>query len=422
MNCLETSATSMSQTFHRQIFGQMHKEYANEQAAIIPDYGFTQFQYLFREGTESTRSLNNIFFDSKSPPTYASTFSGNFATYTGGVADGWTADVGVTATESSSGGIPTQRLTGLNGFSQAFRLTSAVTGLTNGYIYYFSVGVKKISGASGNVQIRWDGIVSGTTTLTVTNANLDTGNFSPHYFYAIMDGTTTNIEVTSDDPTLVIEINNCMMQEVGGGNHMVMPHDLYSRASRGSNYYDFDGTSMYALITEERQSNLDLQNKWSCACIVRLDGAQNGVVTAKWLPTGGQRGWQSFRFSTANRRLEAYWSSTGGNVNSQFSANTIYDAQPWSGFKCIGMSFDNGTVTFYVNGKLQANGASSGTGTTIFNNTSDAFMGMVPQADGSPGAFYEGPLGKQIIWSGSALTAAQHSQVFAILRHGYTII
>lgn len=397
--------------------------HTQEQLAIIPDYGFTQFQYRFAEGTESARALNNIFFDSKNPPSYTGIANESFAgTYTAGVCNGWTADAGVTATESSSGGLPVQRLTGLNGFAQAFRKTAAVTGLTAGRIYYLTISVKKISGASGNVQIRWDGMVNGSTAISATNANLDTGGFSPHYFYGIASGTTTNVEITSDDATLVIEIQNMIVQEIGGGNHMVMYHDLYDRAARGSNYYDFDGSTMYAIIKDSRQANLDMGTKWSCATIVQLDGPQTGVITTKWNPVGNQRGWQSFRFNTTNRSLEAYWSNTGGNINSQFSANNVIPAQPWSGFKCVGMSFNNGVVSFYVNGVLVANGASSGVGTTVYDNTSDAFMGMVPNSAGNPASHFEGKLGKQVIWNGSALTAAQHAQVFNILRHGYAII
>lgn len=384
----------------------------------LPEYGAIRFIYNFEEGVDSVPSMKNILFDSRTPATYSLTLQELFdGTYTAGVEADWTADAGVTATESSDdAGGSAQRVTNMNGFAQALRKTSAVA-ITTGNIYRIEFAIKKISG-NGTFQVRVDGFSA--TSFDVSDSDLPTG-FKPIYFYGRATAATTNIEITSDNATLSVDIAQFLIVEVSGGNHMVMDHNLYSRSGRGVNYYDFDGATQYFRIDDSRQTSLDMGTKWSCAAVVKMDANVTSVITSKWNPTGAQRGWQSFRVAqNVNRKLQTFWSQNGSSVTSQDSANNVVPAAtPWVSYACIGLSFDNGTVTFYYNGVAVANGAKTGTDTSIFNNTAPAIMGMVYDAAGNPSVFMNGKIGKQIIWNGAALNAAQHTQVLNAVRSGY---
>jgi hypothetical protein len=60
----------------------------------------------------------------------------------------------------------------------------------------------------------------------------------------------------------------------------------------------------------------------------------------------------------------------------------------------------------------------TGAATSVFNSNTITYIGR--DANGA-GFFLDGRLGKQILWNGAALTPAQHSQVFNILRTDYGI-
>ena len=413
----------MSFSLNRQALGGMKNNYTTEELANIPEYDSIQFLYLFNEGTEADIEMHNIVFDRKTPATYGASVATNSeldGTYVAGVAPDWSIDAGVTATETTDdiNATPAQLLSNLNGAGQAFRQTGIT--ITDGQIYIVEAGLRCNSGA-GNVAISFDGM-KDTATYSVSTANLaPVTGYSVIKFFVVANGASTIFQLTADSVGIELEVSQMSLKPVGGGNHMVMNHSLYDRSERGDNYYDFNGTDHYFAIDEARQSNLDLQNKWSCVTILRVDGAQNGSLTSKWNAVGNQRGWQAFRVLTANRRLETYWSSTGTNAISQVSANNTIPAHPWASYACIGTSFNEGVVTFVLNGVLLTNGSSVGTGTTIYDNTTDVLMGAAYNPTGDLAAFFEGRLGKQIIWSGAALTLAQHKHVFNILRSAYGI-
>lgn len=393
-----------------------HYRYQDERN--LPEYNAIQFYYRFEEGIGENRFKDNIFFDATDPPTYGAnlvTNPGFDGTYVGGVAPNWSIDVGVTATEDVDDydSTPAQRLTNLNGFTQAFYQTGIP--LTVGNIYYVQFGFRRISG-NGNLQIKCDGLSA--TSFDIANADLnlvgDPDAYVVGHFYGIASAASTQFELTSTDTSLVIEVTLVQINEVGGGNHMVMDHDLYSNADRGINYYDFDGSTDYAQIKESRQTNLDMGTKWSTLAIMKADS--NGLSASKWLNTGNQRSWQAPRVTGA-RRLLVNWSHNGATTSNVQTADNTVPAYPWPNYVCIGMSWDAGTVTFYQNAVLVPNFSSSISGTTIFNSTASPNLGR----DEAASIYLNGRLGKQVLWNGVALTAYQHRQAFNILRTKYGI-
>lgn len=393
------------------------RQYRFQDERNLPEYNSIQFYYRFEEGKGGNIFKDNIFIDSTDPLSYGAnlvTNPGFDGAYVAGVAPSWTIDAGVTATEDVDDVdlTPAQRLTNMNGFAQAFRQTPIA--LTIGSIYYVQFGVRRISGA-GNLNVKCDGL--STTSFDIANADLnlaDPNAYVVGHFYGIATAATTQFEFTASATTLVIELTQVQINLVGGGNHMVMEHSLYSNADRGDNYYEFDGTTDFAKITDARQSNMDLGSSWSSVAIMRADS--DGLSASKWLGTGSQRSWQAPR-TTALRRLVTFWSHNGSTVSNTQTNNNTVPAYPWTDYLCIGMSFAAGVVTFYKNGVLQANLSSSISGTTIFNSTAAADLGR----DEAATLYFDGRLGKQILWNGAALTAYQHRQVFNILRTDYGI-
>lgn len=399
------------------------RRYSAENQRNLPDYGAVRFIYNFEEGADNNVSMNNILFDSRTPATYGSELvtNGTFeGTYVGGVAPSWTAAGGVTATESSDASEgKVQRLTGLNGFAQDLAASSAIT-ITSGSVYKVSMRLKKVSGSSGAFQIKFDGLSS--TAYSIANGDIPL-DFKDAYFYGVAQSASTNIEITSDDPTLVIEVALISLVEVSGGNHLVMDHNLYSRAGRGVNYYDFDGATQYFYIKDSRQSGLDIAGNWSYAAIGRVDAAATMVPMSKFNPIGAQRAYQGLRFNNGSRRYETYWTN-GGGVNSALGANNALPAAPWARYYFMSMSFTAAAASplaFYLDGVSSAV-ASSPAGTAIMNASCDFRIGAhFDNATGAPTLLWNGRLGKMVIWNGTALTASQHLQVFNILRTGYGI-
>ena len=382
----------------------------------LPEYNAIQFFYQFHEGVEPGISANNIFFDSKSTPTYGSDVLTNGdlnAPYTAGVASGWAIDAGVTATQAvdvqDGGGA--QQLTNLNGAGQAFRQTGIA--ITTGNIYLVTVNLRCTTPA-GTLSISLNGMTD-TTAYTANTVSLNPADgYTQIRFYTIAASGTTNLQITCNNTAMVCQIGSITLKNVGGGNHMVMKHSLYTASDRGDNYYKFDGVSDYASITDTRQSNMDLGTKWSSVAIMKINS--DGRACTKWNATGNQRGWEAC-VALGTRQLATYFSTNGIDTNTRTTAVNTLPAFPWTDYMCVGCSFDNGTVTFYINGVNSPTTTVTGAGTTVFNNTSDAYIGR----DSGGTLFLDGYMGKQALWNGIALTAAQHKQVFGILRTEYGI-
>ncbi len=388
----------------------------------IPAYSATQFIYYFEEGVDNSVSMNNILIDSRYMPVIGAEVVTNYdfeGTYVGGVAPSWTVDAGVTASESTDdAGGKAQRLTNMNGFAQAMRQTLA--GLTVGQVYRIEFTPKYISGA-GTLRLRATGFSS--TSFDVSNAKIPTG-FKAVYFYGVATAASFDIEITSDNTALTVDIAQVTVKAYGGqGNHLVMDHNLYSRSSRGVNYYDFDGATQYFYIKDTRATGLDMATKWSYLAIARWDASATGVLASKFNPSGNQRGWQASRFQSGSRRLETYWSSNGTATANTIGTTNVLPAPPWATYRCVGHSFDGTSLTptsHYLNATLTTN-ASTNAGTAIFNNTSDMRIGTHFDGVGNPTLYFNGRIGKMIIWSGVALTASQHRLAFNLLRSGYGI-
>lgn len=403
------------------------KRYDKRRTRSLPAYDSVVAEYRFEEGLAPTGSMNNIFFDSKNPPVISSTnlvVNGDFSgTYTGGIAPNWTADVGVTASEdiNESGG-PAQRVTTMNGSAQALR-RSASDPLVVGDIFKISVRVKRNAGA-GNLQLRCDTIngMTGGATYDIPNSAMPVGVWATFYFYGTAAFAGNDVIITANNTALDVTISNFAINEVEGGNHLVMDFNLYDEASRGVNFYDFNGADEFARLHNNRQVGLNISQDLSFVAICKLDVDQTGVLFSKWNPQGNQRGWQAPRVTSTGtfRRYETYWSHNGTALNTQASLDNSAPATiPWSNWQSIGMTKSNQTVQFYQNEASLANGASSITSGVIFSNTSSAIMGATLNTSGNPIVFFNGRIGKVVVWANTVLTRQQYLQAFSFLRSSY---
>lgn len=397
-------------------YAGISRQYRFQDERNLPEYDAIQFFYRFEEGLETGLSINNIFFDNTDRPTYGADLLTNGTmdgVYVAGVAPSWAIDVGVTATEAvdviDAGGA--QRLTNLSGSGQAFKQTGIA--VTDGNIYLVTVNLRCTTPA-GTLSISLNG-ASDTSAFTIDTAGLNPASgYARISFFIIAAAASTDLKITCNDTSMVAEIGSCTLKNVGGGNHMVMKHSLYTRTDRGENYYDFNGSSDYASITDTRQTSMDLGTKWSSVAVMKVDS--DGRACTKWTAAGNQRGWEAL-VTLSNRSLATYFSHNGTSTNTRATAINALPAYPWASYVCCGCSFDNGTVTFYINGVLIPTTTIIGAGTTVFDNTSEAYIGR----DSSAGLFFDGRMGKQALWNNAALTAAQHRQVFNILRTDYGI-
>jgi len=392
-------------------------------AVTIPEYEAVVFEYKFDEGNAANNvSMNNIFFDNRTPATFGAELVTNSeftGTYVGGVAPDWSVDAGVTASESTGElGQQVQRVTDMNGVSQGLQGTALT--LTTGSIYVIDVDVKKISG-TGSLQIQLDGMVGMTGTYDVAGASIPTANPIHIKFYAVANSNTSSVTITADDTSLELDVYSVQAKEVGGGNHMVMDFDVYDEANRYINYYDFNGVDQYAYITDARQAGLDMgTSQTSYATIFQMDTAGPGHIFGKW-----KNGDFSYLFTFESPRFFRQYVSANGITVQNFRGSTVFTV-PMTSFSFFGTSYDtpNGIGKMNINGVAESLIYSVGPPLTIINHKNNSFHTAISASfDGSnnPTNFVNGKLGYVLCWKGVALDQAQLTQVYSLLRSSYGI-
>lgn len=392
----------------------------------IPEYDSVVIQYDFNEGQSTNAgSMNNIVFEKKTPAVIGSeeVTNHNFTgTYSSGVAPDWSVDVGVSASEDSNAlGEQTQRVTNMNGVSQGLQGTSLT--LTAGNIYVVGIEIVKNSGA-GNLQIQLDGMNGMTGTYDIANADLN-ANYTAYKFYVVASANSSSVTITADNTALDVSIDKFSVRDVGGGNHMVMDHNLYDRSSRDSVSYDLNGVDQYFYIEDARQTNLDFgSDQFTIACVAQAGANANGTdLIAK-----NKNGDAAFSLRRESSFLRQFVNDTGGvgAFENYRSPNPSLPALPASNYEflCSGYDTPNGLARMNINGSDQTLTYSVGpplTVTSLHDTSYRASIGASFDGLNNATSFFDGRIGKMIIWKSAFLTETQMIYVFSILRQAYGI-
>lgn len=401
-----------------------NRPYRRTYGLSVPDYDSLVFEYKFDEGQATAGSMNNIIFDNRTPAIFgADTVTNpNFTgTYVAGVAPNWSVDAGVTATETTTSlGLPAQRVTNMNGVSQGLQGTSLT--LVTGDIYVMSFTIALLAG-TGNIQIQLAGLNGMTGTYDIASTVFPDTNDISFFFYGVAKATSSTLTITADAVGIDLRVSQFSVKAVGGGNHMVMDHNLYDESSRTNNSYDLNGTDQYFYIEDVRQSGLDFGSEpISIACISQAGtGSANTDLIAK-----NKNGTVSYSFRREASFVRLYVSSNGTTFQNFRSAVSSLPALSPTSFEYIAISYDtpNGLAKANYNGTDLAITYSTGpplTVTTFFDSTYRATIGASFNALDVPANFHDGKVGRMLVWKGVSLTAQQHETVFNILRATYGI-
>lgn len=391
----------------------------------IPNFKATVIQYSLNEGQSANlASMNNIVFDSRTPADFGPNLvtNGDFdGTYVAGVAPDWSVDAGVTASEGVSPlGAQIQIVTNMNGVSQGLQGTG-LTGLTVGGIYVVDLQVVRRSG-TGNLQIQFNGFNGMAGTYDISSANLAASTVTEIKFYLVANSTTSTITITADTTALDMEIYSCSLKNITGGNHLVMDFNLYDRANRDSNTYDFNGVDQYFYIEDSRHKALDISGKFSMAFILKADSIAGGHMIGKWKNLDYA---YLAQIAGAQGFLRTYVSANGSTIQN-FRGSTGTGTMPHTSYHFMGTSYDtpNGLGRMNTDGVEDTVVYSTGpplTITSLSNNSYRFAMGCSFDLSNVPSNFYNGKLGKVIVWSGVYLTQKQLIQAFNLLRTEYGI-
>jgi hypothetical protein len=399
-----------------------NRPYLRKHDIAIPEYNSIVTEFRVKEGKSGFQgSMNNILFDSKEVAVLGATLTTNdeFAgTYSSGVAPDWTVDGGVTATETTNlaGTAPAQRVTNMNGVSQGLQGTG-LTGLTVGNIYVVNIIAERVSG-TGNMQIQLDGFGGMSGTYDANNSVFPTSITNNIRFYLVAESTTSTVTLTADDTGLVFDVELFTVQEVEGGDHMVMPFDLYDESNRGEDYYDLNGVDQYFYIHDDRQSGLSFgSDAFSIASIVYPDG-YNARMFTKW-DSANQRS-VDWRIASA-KDLRLFISEDGSTFTDFIDGDTVINTL--SQYYFVACEFSAGVGSINLNGVNETVTYASGpplTSDECFASTAPAAIGCI-FSSGSPAQFMDGRIGKMIIWKGVSLSESQFNTVFNLLRGPYGI-
>lgn len=410
----------MTVSHARRLFGRS-RFYQDD--PLIPNWDAIVMLYEFREGKAAAGSINNILFDSKDPPLIGTDVIENgvfHGTYSAGVAPNWAVDAGVVPSEGVGiGGEKAQRVTNLNGVSQALKQTGRT--LVAGDIYEITFSVKK-EGGSGNFQVQVDGMnAMSSNTYDVADGDLSSSGFVDYHFYAVASGTSTDIFITADDTSLDFTIKDFHVKPVEGGNHLVMDFDLYDKTNRSVNSYDFQGVDEFFYIENVRVSGVDIgSNPFSAISMIKPK-------------TTSGSGSMFAQHSSADRAFD-FRLGVSGDVRLIVSANgsaiqnidgSTNISTPASQFLCAGVGYDtpNGLGNIFINGQEDTTGYSTGpplTVTSIWDSSERVTLGC-KYGGGIPNGFFDGEIGKLAFYNGVQLNALQQNIIFNRFRGEYGI-
>lgn len=395
------------------------RQYRAENNRNLPEFDALVFYYPFTEGQVGAGSMNNIIFDRYSQVAYGAeeiTNADFTGTYVGGVAPGWSADPGVTATEDTSepGLGSGQRLVGCNGVAQGLR-RGATDSITASGIFVVTFTYKK-NGGAGNIQLQLTGM--GGMTADTYDIVPETGPKTNTFYIAATTTATTVAIITSDNPTLDFTVFDFSMKEITGGNPMVMDFNVYVDSQRNGHNYDFNGVDQFFYIPDARQTDLEVgSSPFTFAAIIKAD-AGNSTIFSKRRDGGNFE----YDFKTiVSRALRLQFTDDGSTLESIASSGLV--TLGVNTFVAAGVNLATGLGNMSINGVDQTITYSPAplTHTTVFGGNARAAIGCTFNAGNAPTNFFNGTIGECCLWKGAMLSDSQMLQAFNFLRTGHGI-
>lgn len=169
----------------------------------------------------------------------------------------------------------------------------------------------------------------------------------------------------------------------------------------------FNGSS--DLIKPGNLFNFTTGGTFSCACWVNYTGATGLLISDSWVAAGNQNSWTFFLISNKLKFDYAIGAALG-----ILSGSSTISTGVWHH---VGMSFNNKTVTIYIDGAQDASGVATGAGTgTMSTATYGSVLGTgFNTTNATFTTYYTGNMADVAVWN-VALTASEFSALSKGLR------